>query len=44
MKIEDEYMKMELKIKGKNAVEFAEKLMKAIQEAEKEIKEELIEL
>lgn len=37
MRIEDDYMTMKLNIKGKNAVEMTEKIMKAIQEAEKDI-------
>ena len=37
IEVEDDYMKMKLNIKGKNAVEMTEKMMKAIQEAEKEI-------
>lgn len=39
MRIEDDYMTMKLNIKGKNAVEMTEKIMKAIQEAEKDIDE-----
>lgn len=40
MSFEDDYIKMDLKIKGKNAAHCTEQIMKAIQEAEKEIKKQ----
>jgi len=38
VQLEDDYLKMELKIKGKNAVKQTGLIMKAIEEAEKEMK------